>query len=292
MNRDAMHAKISRLPAQVRQSTPLWVDAQGSVVARFFGCHLTSVFQPIRNPNNSGIVGYEAFVRSYDESGQGLSPWNLFAQFIDDDALIALDRLCRTVHALNYFCVSPRGVDLFLNVHGRLLLAVREDHGRAFRRVLESLDVAASRVIIELPQSLADDLPLAAYITSNYRMNGFRVALNLTRTSRPLAVLRHIRVDFIKMDVRNFSSAVDMGTVGAAARAVGTRLIVKRVETASHLAMVRAARVQLSQGYAFDAVQSRTDGSNADHIGVEANVADGIGTRVAVAAGTRRCGRI
>ena len=96
--------------------------ARQRVAGRFFGATLTTVFQPLRVPGDGRVFAHEALARSYSARGDGLSPWRLFADAASDEHLVTLDRLCRTVHALNYRVtgLNDVGGHLFLNVHERL----------------------------------------------------------------------------------------------------------------------------------------------------------------------------
>ena len=65
--------------------------------------------------------------------------------------LVKLDRLCRTVHALNYFRAASGQANLFVTVQPRLLESVKDDHGEAFAKVLDLIGIPTSRVVIEIP---------------------------------------------------------------------------------------------------------------------------------------------
>ena len=67
----------------------------------------------------------------------------------DDASLVSLDRLSRLVHAINYFAADGDR-KLVLNVHNRLLAAVADDHGAAFRRALQSLGLPLDRFVIQM----------------------------------------------------------------------------------------------------------------------------------------------
>jgi EAL domain-containing protein (putative c-di-GMP-specific phosphodiesterase class I) len=130
---------LANLPHGRTEGHPLYLGADGHVIGDWFGLGLASVFQPIVEAGSRAVVGNEAFLRSASVSAddQGLYPWTLFSSAATDERVIALDRLARTVHLLNSIIEGNRH-PLFLNVHGRLLAAVADDHGRAFRRVVNT----------------------------------------------------------------------------------------------------------------------------------------------------------
>lgn len=62
--------------------------------------------------------------------------------------------------------------DLYLSVHARLLAAVEDHHGVAFRRVLDAFEVPHERIVLQLPPVRSNqDWPLAVVI-QNYRNLG------------------------------------------------------------------------------------------------------------------------
>ena len=125
-------------------------------------------------------------------SGQ---PWGIFS----------LDRLARTLHLLNAL-VAGHTLPLFLNVHGRLLAAVGDDHGRAFRRVVDALGVSPASIVIETPVEASAQPDLLTFVLRNYRANGFRVAVNLDSLAQWQAISSHAWPDFVKIDSRKLGS--------------------------------------------------------------------------------------
>ncbi|PKO82720.1 MAG: signaling protein [Betaproteobacteria bacterium HGW-Betaproteobacteria-13] len=176
----------------------------GGVVGDWYGCELSSVFQPIVDPAGARIVGHEAFLRILGSGGHDLSPWTLFSANADDARLVALDRLARTVHALNFIASTNGGASedtlLFLNVHGRLLAAVDADHGAAFRRVVDALGIAAGRIVIETPVSASSQPDLLNFVLRNYRQNGFQVAVNVESPAQWQALAAASHAQYIKVD--------------------------------------------------------------------------------------------
>lgn len=176
----------------------------GGVVGDWYGCELSSVFQPIVDPASARIGGYEAFLRILGSGGHDLSPWTLFSANADDARLVALDRLARTVHLLNFIAATSDGIGqdslLFLNVHGRLLAAVDADHGEAYRRVVDALGFPARRIVIETPVGASAQPDLLGFVLRNYRQNGFQVAVNVESPAQWQALAATSSANFIKLD--------------------------------------------------------------------------------------------
>jgi EAL domain-containing protein (putative c-di-GMP-specific phosphodiesterase class I) len=151
----------------------------GTVEAQFFQSRLTSVFQPVVRANDGAVAGHQGLLRVFDDAGIEAAPWSVFSQACDDAQLVQLDRLCRTVHALNYFPARGGAGVLFLNVEQRLLKAVSADHGAYFESILAQLGVTPQRVVIVLPASAVDDPVTFVRAAISYRIRGYRVLCQL-----------------------------------------------------------------------------------------------------------------
>ena len=103
----------ARLPSHTRSGIGLSARHDG-YEGRFHRLTLASVFQPIVAPATGQTMGHEGFVRCGGD--RPLSPWSLFslaASNADPDWLVALDRLCRTLHAAFEQVSDPQfGTDL------------------------------------------------------------------------------------------------------------------------------------------------------------------------------------
>jgi EAL domain-containing protein (putative c-di-GMP-specific phosphodiesterase class I) len=236
---------LARLAREADPQRPVYRTEEGQAAGLFYGARLASVFQPVIGAGGAQI-GHSAYVRCHGDGAMELSPWQLFARAADDEGLVRLDRLCRTVHALNYFRVAAPAEQLFLAVEARLLVSVPDEHGRAFERVLTGLDVPTSRVTIVLPESVNDYPALMSPVIANYRYRGFRVAATY-RGGDPqlLERLASYRPDFIKL--RGTAPADELRV----ARAAGALTLHTQLETAEQIASARDAGADLLQGYAL-----------------------------------------
>lgn len=218
---------VLRLIATLRPS------ADGSRLADWFGCELSSVFQPIVTPESGTAIGHQAFLRCHGGGERALSPWMLFTANAADERLIALDRLARTLHAANFVAARRDDGLLFLNVHGRLLAAVDDDHGAVFRRIADALGLPAERIVIETPVVASRHADLLAFVLRNYRQNGFRVAVNVESEAQWRRLSGVVNADFVKIDAATLADG-DAGTETLLRLSEGARparVIVKRTET-------------------------------------------------------------
>ncbi|HBO80042.1 MAG TPA: diguanylate phosphodiesterase, partial [Cupriavidus sp.] len=225
----------------------LWRDVNGQVQGQYFHCSLTSAFEPLVTLADRGVVAHEGSIRTYAEDGVGLAAWKLFAMAADDTSLVSLDRLTRLVHAINYFAADGEH-KLVLNVHNRLLAAVADDHGAAFRRALESLGLPIGRFVIQVPASANDDLPLLLHVVGNYRRNGFAVSLQASDPAEAGALMAHAMPDWLKLDMRRTWTDRQLSGLRASAEGAGVTLIGRRLQDDEAVERLQNAGIVLGQG--------------------------------------------
>lgn len=186
-------------------------DQAGHAIARFGSVALGSCYEPIFDISVHALaqslssapesvdrfgdeLGFQAFTQRLDGD-----PFDPFERIEDDQKLVAIDRMSRALHAINFFGAQRHGL-LFLRVHERLLKSVKYDHGRHFSDVLVSFGLNPSRVVIELPSAAVAHRTFLGYLTKSYQRYGFKVAGNLQNAGQILSVSDMARLDFIKMD--------------------------------------------------------------------------------------------
>lgn len=203
---------LGRIPLECNARQHLRRLPDGRVLADWFGCALSSVFQPIVRAGDGQVVAHEAFLRSVAGGEPQLSPWTLFSAAANDDHLLALDWLCRTIHSLNAIAAGDDSL-LFLNVHGRLMSLVDKDHGQAFRKLVEALGVPPERIVVETPLEASLQPDLLAFVMRNYTANGFQVAVNVESVAQWQSISSTAWAPFVKLDGRKLlaSGAVEPG---------------------------------------------------------------------------------
>lgn len=238
---------LEGLPRRPDRDRQLWRDERGQVQGQFHNCSLTSAFEPLITLSSRDVVAHEGTLRTYAGGGVGLAAWKLFAMAADDAALVSLDRLSRLVHAINYFAADGDR-KLVLNVHNRLLAAVADDHGSAFRHALQSLGLPLERFVIQVPASANDDLPLLLHVVGNYRRNGFAVSLQASDPAEAGALMAHALPDWLKLDMRRNWTDRQLAGLQASADSAGVVLIGRRLENAENAERLQAAGIVLGQG--------------------------------------------
>lgn len=249
---------LARLSHETLASTSVWLDNDGRAQGRFFNCTMTSAFQPLRQFDSGAVIAFEGLARSVSSADEGLSLWRLLDHAASDDESVELDRLCRMLHAINFFRQDAASdADLYLSVHDRLLSAVSSNHGHAFQRILDALGLPISRIVLQLPVVTPNQGWLLNYVADNYRRNGFRLAVNASSAQEALGLLQRLRPDAFKLDAGNLADEALAVELVRSCHEANIRVVFKRLETDKSQDTLRrieqAAGLPIfAQGYLLD----------------------------------------
>lgn len=246
---DRLEAFVDAFNASPPHHQSLERSPYGRVDAKWFRCLLTSVFQPIVDAKTSRVVGHEALVRCRAANDVSLSPWGIFSLAGTPGDLVTLDRLCRTLHTLNYLSQVRDGLSLFVNVQMGLLRAVQRGFGRDFEERLACLGIRPSNVVIELPAEAVAQRTLMTQAIRDYQSRGYRVALAYPQGGeRWLQGLRGVRADIVKIDQRGLRDPVSAREAATAIHDARAVALAEKIETAEQEARARGAGFDLLQG--------------------------------------------
>lgn len=247
---DRLEAFVEAFNASLPHHQSLERSPHGRVDAKWFRCLLTSVFQPIVDAKTSRIIGHEALVRCRGAGDVSLSPWGIFSLAGTPGDLVALDRLCRTLHTLNYLSQVRDGLSLFVNVQIGLLKAVQRGFGKDFEERLACVGIRPGSVVIELPPEAVARRTLLTQAIRDYQSRGYRVALAYPQGGeRWLQGLRGVRADIVKIDQRGLRDPVSAREATAAIHDACALALVEKIETAEQEARAREAGFDLLQGF-------------------------------------------
>ena len=248
MRYPALHAYLERLAAGEAPSSSLRQNGDGEVQGHIFNCWLGSAFHPIRELDGGKITGFAGRVSGVAQEDRALPIWTYLDGAASDDESVALDRLCRTLHAINFFRSEALAAHtLHLNVHDRLLSAVSSNHGMAFRRILDSLGLPLDKVVLQLPAVNARQNWMLNYVADNYRRNGFRISVKVANAQQLPVVLGHARVDAVRIASLHGASTAELTQVLAQAAALNVKVLVKGNTPALHEAAARTGALVLVQ---------------------------------------------
>jgi EAL domain-containing protein (putative c-di-GMP-specific phosphodiesterase class I) len=256
----AVH-RLNALQNELRDTLSLHEDYKldvrsGDVQARFIGLQLSSVFQPIIDLNQNAPLGYEALLRAFDQKGNSVAPSVAFRQAEVAERLVKFDRLCRTLHTLNFLNMGKGNGLLFLDVHPDLLVAVNS-HGKVFEQVLHQHDVATHEVVIEIEESAVINENLLAAAIANYRERGYKIAIDdFGKAHSNLERLWTLAPEYVKLDCSFIRQATFnqklqriLPKLVEIIRELDAEVIIVGVENKEELSIAQEAGVHLIQGY-------------------------------------------
>ena len=222
----------------------------GWISGYFYHCEISSIFQPIFSVAQRKTIGHAAYIRSQSNGEVALWPWQVFSLASKDDQLVDLDRLCRAIHALNYYFNNTSKVDsLFVDVHPRLLESVKDDHGRAFENFLDLIGIKTSRVVIEIPAIVNRNWKLLQHVITNYRSRGYQIAANYTGTrSDWMTELGSLYPDFVRIEARDLVRHEAIAPLIDTLHGFNASLLVRDIETPEQLIAARNTDADYLQG--------------------------------------------
>jgi EAL domain-containing protein (putative c-di-GMP-specific phosphodiesterase class I) len=218
------------------------------------------VYQPIVSLDDGRLVGAEALVR-WDHPEHGVLPPDSFIPLAERTGLIVplgrfvLDEACRQFAAWSGQYGTAAPAVLNVNVSPRELREA--DYADVVAGTLARHGVDASRVVLEITESLALDLGPAVAALDRLRRLGLRISLDDFGTgSSTLRLLHDCPVDEVKLD-RSFTQAPasQRAPVAAAviqlARALRLHAVAEGVETPEQAEQLRSLGYRTAQGYHF-----------------------------------------
>ena len=149
---------------------------ENAVVATFHGIRLESAFETLRDPNGQ-TCAYRAQLNVFNPRGQPISARAPYAVALDENSIVELDRLIRTLHVLNAIRQGRSGT-LFLEVHPWHIARVDRDHGAVFESILQCCDWSPRQIVLEVSDVAVQVPEHMAKAIRNFHNRGFRIALS------------------------------------------------------------------------------------------------------------------
>lgn len=235
-----------------------WVKSEArTLIARTLGLTLGSVFQPLYDRDGQ-LAGHEALLRS-SARGRAVAPPRAFSIATLQGELVNFDRLCRTLHLVNYLHAATERAPLFLNVHPAHLLEISERHGSFFRHIRELLGAQTLPITLEVTEEniSAAQTGILRNAIHNYRQQGFKIAVDdFGAGSANIDRIWHLEPDYVKLD-RHF--IVRAETDSRARRALpkvielmhelGSTVVVEGIENATQYQLAHDAGADIVQGF-------------------------------------------
>lgn len=217
-----------------RQTSP-FISEGGRVFVYFGNLRLDSDFSPIVDTAGGSICGHAAqLLATRKDSHQPLDTDAVFRLPNDDEELIFLDRLVRTLHTLNYLTYRGRreGGLLLLEVHPRHVASVAADHGMAFEEILRACGLLPKQITLELEIDGVEDTTHLVRAIANYKLRGYSIAIGQLGVAEiDFQLLQKIAPSYVKFDWRRLVSDQPIKAVIEQLRQLGARAILEGFNT-------------------------------------------------------------
>lgn len=153
------------------QATP------GGAIAHYARITLDSGYAPIHVAGSGSLHGHAAALKARGElNDMPLHPDAIFAIPSSNDEFVHLDRLVRTLHALNYL-LHPDQQHLYVKVNLRHIEIVPGGHGIVFENALRACGLEPQSITLEI--NVIDEADDVLHSALNvYRKRGYRIALS------------------------------------------------------------------------------------------------------------------
>lgn len=228
-------------PKTASRFTTPFASEGGRVFVNYANLRLESAFAPLVDTRDGAIRGHVAhLIATLKTTQQSLDVDEVFRLPGDDEEFIFLDRLVRTLHTLNYLTYPQRHSDglLLLKVQPRHVASVVADHGLAFEEILRACGLLPEQITLELDIEGVDDFEHLARAVANYKSRGYRIAIGRYLGRYPaggagMPLLEAIRPAIVRLDPRALALAEPVSGVIEAVHALGARLLIESVNTAT-----------------------------------------------------------
>lgn len=235
-----------------RSSLKPFIFKNGRVNAVFGTIKIDSSFLPVRTlANPTDIIGHIAKVdvSSYplqhlqdDEINNLLDCQD--HQVTVMESIINFDRLCRTVHMLNYlvFPSSHSNYYLFLDVDPRHVLGIKKDHGVYFEEVIKKCGLETNQVIIclSIHKNYINFYDRIIFGLTNYRQQGYKILVHVDSSlihRSEIGIIAKIKPDYVALSGRTFfdmedyiKHTIDLEDWQTTLNAIGVKTILKQVD--------------------------------------------------------------
>lgn len=228
-----------------------FVAADGRVFLHYANIRLESQFLPIVETASGRLHGHAASIQAFGLSNNiPLIPEAVFVLPTDDAEFVYLDRLIRTLHALNYLTNPIRG-NLLLKVHPRHVQSVSADHGLAFEEILRPCGLFPEQITLEIDANRIEDTQHLIRAIDNYRSRGYGIAIShFGRSKLDFSLLRELRPDIVKLDPLLLSSSRPLKRIIDNLHGLPSQVMIESIHTAAMRKGAVASQIDLLKAYA------------------------------------------
>ncbi|WP_335491292.1 EAL domain-containing protein [Neobacillus niacini] len=224
---------------------------------------LNTFFQPILKLNSGETIGYEALNRP--AANNLFSDTEIFYDFVGQtNQVFFFECFCRNLSLKRFierYKVNQQDQTslIFINIHPHVLLDSTYHSGETLQ-LLSGLGIEPKQVVFELTEkSAVTDFKLFEQVLSNYREQGFRIAIDDVGSGyNSLKTLIYLKPEFIKLDKaliqhidQNKEQQQLVKLIIDYAKQSFTEIIAEGIERIEDLAFLCEQGVHYGQGYAL-----------------------------------------
>lgn len=209
------------------------------------GLHLGSLFQPIADLRSERVLGHRASLTVRRSDGADLPPEAPFDACESGPAIVHLDRLCRTLHALNFLAQRQHaGGYLHVAIHPRHLQAVSNQHGLVYEAILKRCGLGPADIVLDIDADASELGSHGAHALASYRQRGYRLALHGPEQPLALPAVLALEPDILRV------AAADPSACAAVPRSA-TRIEIAGIDDSDALRQALASGADLGTGGLF-----------------------------------------
>lgn len=222
-----------------------FVAVENGAEAHYARIRLVSHYAPIYVGGSGSLHGHAAVLQAQGELNDlPLHPEAVFAIPSSNEEFVHLDRLVRTLHALNYL-LHPEQQHLHVRVNLRHIEIVPGGHGIVFENALRACGLDPRDITLEV--NVEDETSEALHkALQAYRARGYRIALAGVGLGAQDPRLQFFKPDCMRLDAALLKQPRQLARVARGLADVGIQSLLA-VEDATQARLAGTAGVSLIQ---------------------------------------------
>lgn len=183
------------------------------------------------------------------------------------ESIINFDRLCRSVHMLNYLPLAHLQGGLFLDVDPRHILGIKQDHGAYFEEIINRCGLETNKVVIVLAFSHQYSRFYLDLIKGlkNYRSRGYQLALKFNHFAEEdlkFDLIKKLSPDYLCLSardlehVRDSNLLVNLHELQTLMTSIGGRSILQQIDNKKSALLARKIGFDWVEGSYYEYHQS------------------------------------
>lgn len=220
--------------------------AEHGAIARYERYALSSRYSPIQNSDGTQLYGHVGVLDVRNELGKQLHPDVVFTLPTSNNEFVRLDRLVRTLHAINYK-QQAEAQRLVVKLNVRHIESVSDRHGEVFENALRACHLEPKNITLLINVAREPNEALTKAIDS-YRARGYQIALSRQGYAwTDISWLDALKPDVVQLDGELLQSPQRLAELAGRLRAAGWRTLIEVDGSEGQTAAATGANVDLLQ---------------------------------------------